>query len=311
MTGISVVIPVYRAEKHLIELYRRLCVTLEKITEDFEIILVEDCGGDPSWLRIQELASQDSRVKGIKLTKNFGQHAATICGISKTSGQWIITMDNDLEQQPEDIFRLLAKGKEGYDLVYGIYNQRSHSVWRNVTSDIARKLFNLAIPSLNHEYTSFRVIRRDIAMAIINFDSPYPFVDGYLSWVTNNYSTVDVLHCERKYDGSTYNLTKLITHTMNIFITFSDLPLKIAAWTGLGAFLTGVLLLFTILIQKFIGGITVSGYASIMVAILLFGGLQMLILGIFGEYLGRINFKTSKKPLFLIAQEIQNKAEID
>lgn len=242
---------------------------------------------------------------GVQLSKNFGQHAATICGISRSSGDWIVTIDDDLEQRPEDIPRLYAKAQEGYDLVYGVYTQRTHSKWRNITSEIARKLFRLAIPSLNHEYTSFRVINRRTAVNLPVFDSPFPFVDGYLSWITNNYATVEVEHVKQS-KSSNYTLGKLIKHTMNIFITFSDLPLKLATWMGLTSFFAGVVWLSGILIQKLLHGIDVSGYASLMAGIVAFGGLQMFVLGIIGGYLGRINFKTSGQPLFLVSRELRH-----
>lgn len=299
----SIVIPVYRGGECLYELHKRLCATLDTLTDRYEILMVEDCGGDNSWEIIQKIASQDRRVKGIQFNRNFGQHAATICGISYASGRWVVTLDDDLEQNPEDILALYAKAEEGFDLVYGVYEVRSHSRWRNLTSELARTLFRIAIPSLNDAYTSFRIMRRPIAEALPRFDSPYPFVDGYLSWVTNRYGTVTVEHGTRYQGVSNYTLKKLITHTVNIFVTFSDLPLKIATWIGLGSAVVGLLSLLTILLAKMLGGITVSGYASIMAAIVLFGGLQMFILGIMGEYLGRINFKTSRKPLFLIARE--------
>lgn len=303
MPLISVVIPVYKAEKCLHELHRRLGESLRMITVDYEIILVEDCGGDHSWEIIQSLAAADKRVRGLQLTRNFGQHAATICGLSSARGEWIITLDDDLEQNPEDITNLYYKALEGYDLVYGVYPQRTHSLWRNLTSALARRLFNYAIPSLNKDYTSFRCLRNNIAKEMIKFSSPFPFVDGYLSWLTNNYATVVVEHATRNNGGSNYTFRKLFTHTINIFVTFSDLPLKMVTWLGLGAFLVGMFWLLAILLGKIFGGITVSGFASLMAGIVLFGGLQMLVLGILGEYLGRMNFKSSSKPLFLVGRK--------
>lgn len=306
MPQISVVIPVYKAAGSLDELLRRLHLTLGALTPEYEIVLVEDCGGDHSWEIIQQLSRNDQRVRGLKLSRNFGQHAATICGISRSRGEWIVTLDDDLEQLPEDIPRLLEKARDGYDLVYGIYPQRSHSGWRNLTSALARRLFRLAIPTLNYEYTSFRVIRRSIAQVVTTFDSPFPFVDGYLSWLTSNYATVEVTHSQRPFGTSNYNFRKLFTHTINIFVTFSDLPLKFASWIGLGSFLLGMLWLVGIVLMRLMGGITVSGFASLMAGIVLFGGIQLLVLGIFGEYLGRMNFKSTKKPLFLVGKATEN-----
>lgn len=302
MPQISVVIPVYKAEGCLEELYTRLKNSLETITADFEIVLVEDCGGDQSWPKIIEIAKRDSRVKGYQLSRNFGQHAATICGITHTSGQWVATLDDDLEQSPECLPQLYAKAQEGFDLVYGIYPQRTHKAWRNLTSELARWLFSKAIPSLNHAYTSYRFIRGGIARRLGRFDSPFPFVDGYLSWLTNRYATVEVPHGNRREGTSNYTFRKLLTHTINIFVTFSDLPLKLATWAGFIFSAVGLLWLSGTLFGKLFGLITVSGYASLMGAVVLFGGIQLLILGILGEYIGRMNFKSSRKPLYLVGQ---------
>lgn len=304
MALISVVIPVYRSEQTLPKLYQRLTVALERVTPDFEILLVEDCGGDGSWEVIKELTQRDQRVRGIKLSRNFGQHAATICGFSRSVGEWVITLDDDLEQNPDEIPALFAKAQEGYQLVYGVYGQRAHSLWRNLTSEIARRMFRFAIPSLNYEYTSFRVINGRLARELSQFDSPFPFVDGYLSWLTNSCASVRVAHAHRDQGRSNYSFRKLVVHTVNIFVTFSDLPLRLASWIGLGAFFVGMVWLAAILLGRLLGGITVSGYASVMAGIILFSGLQLLILGVFGEYLGRINFKSSKKPLYLIGEEL-------
>ncbi len=300
---VSVVVPVYRSAVTLPELHRRVVAAVELVTHDFEIILIEDCGEDNAWEVIEQLAVQDSRVRGIKLSRNFGQHAATICGCSTARGRWIVTLDDDLEHQPEYIPDLYNKAKQGFSLVYGVYPQRTHSIWRNITSEIGRKMFTMAIPSLNYSYTSFRCIQGSLAREMIRFDSPFPFVDGYLSWITNNCTSVPIVHADRAHGNSNYNLRKLVVHSVNIFVTFSDLPLRIASWLGLSAFLIGMISFATIVLAKVMGGITVSGFASVMAGIVLFGGIQLLILGIIGEYLGRVNFKTSRRPLYLIARD--------
>ncbi|MFU2485944.1 glycosyltransferase family 2 protein [Thauera sp. WH-1] len=299
---LSIVIPVFRSAATLPTLYKRLIDSLEPTQLSFEIIVVEDCGGDNSWEVISRIAQMDNRVFGIQLSRNFGQHAATICGFAQSRGEWIATLDDDLEQPPEKIPELVQKAQSGFDLIYGVYPQRTHKPWRNITSSIARWLFKKAIPSLNDTYTSFRVIRGDIARELQRFDSPFPFVDGYLSWLTNRCTTVEVPHESRLHGQSNYTIRKLITHTINIFVTFSDAPLRIASWAGILASAMGITWLLVIVMRYLLGGISVSGFASIMAAILFFGGIQLLVLGIFGEYLGRMNFKTSKKPLYLIGR---------
>ena len=305
---LSVVIPVYKSASTLWELYRRISLTLDNEGISFEIIFVEDNGGDEAWSVIEEMALQDARVRGFQLSRNFGQHAATICGFAQSAGAWVATLDDDLEQIPEHLVALIKKAHEGYDLVYGIYAERSHKTWRNLSSSVARWLFAKAIPSLNYSYTSYRVIKGEIARALIQFDSPFPFIDGYLSWLTNRYASVEVPHGHRLHGQSTYTVRKLITHTTNIFVTFSDLPLRMASWLGITMFTLGGAWMLAILIRYLVGGVSVSGFASIMVAILMFGGVQLLMLGIFGEYIGRMNFKSSKKPLFLIGRRVARTA---
>ncbi|MFF2091713.1 glycosyltransferase family 2 protein [Paenibacillus sp. NPDC058174] len=298
----SVVVPVYRSEKTLYEFCERVKNSLESLDKNYEIILVEDCGGDNSWEIIEEISRNDNRVTGIKFTKNYGQHAAIICGIANATGEWIITLDDDLEQRPEDIPILYAEILKGFDLVYGTYQERTHAKWRNITSITAKKLFKKAIPDINYDYTSFRIMNRKIGEALVQFESPFPFVDGYLSWITNNYSTVTVEHGIRKHGGSNYSLSKLVKHTINIFASFSDIPLKFASWIGLFSFASGFVWLLIIVIRKLFIGIPIAGYASIVAGIILFGGIQLFVLGIFGEYLARINFKTTKKPLYIISR---------
>jgi undecaprenyl-phosphate 4-deoxy-4-formamido-L-arabinose transferase len=309
MPKISVIVPVYNASHILDQFYHRLKAVLEIFSSRFEIIFVEDCGKDNSWQLIESLAAIDPHVRGIRLTRNFGQHAATLCGFAYASGSWVVTIDDDLEQKPEDLPALYAKAQEGYDLVYGVFPERTHMGWRNLTSKAARWMFSKSIPCLNHEYTSYRLIRGDIARALTHFDSPYPFVDGYLSWVTSRYATVQVAHNKRAHGESNYTFRRLMTHAINIFVTFSDAPLRIASWTGMLFFFVGMGWLSVILIGSLFDWITVSGFASIMAAIVIFGGIQLLILGVFGEYLRRINFTSSRKPLYLVGELTVSKGD--
>lgn len=297
------VVPVYRGAESIGPLQKRVDAALADEQGGHEIIFVDDRGGDNSWEVIQALSAAHPHVRGIRLSRNFGQHAATLCGISSARGEWIVTIDEDLEQPPESLPSMLAKAEEGHLVVYGVTAQRSHAWWRNLTSEVGRSLFKFAIPTLNREYTSFRVIHRSVAAGLDRFQSPFTFIDGYISWITNHYATVVVPHDERVHGSSSYNLRKLIVHMVNIFVTFSDLPLRMATWLGLSASLGGGLWGLAILVAKLTGSLGVSGYASIMAGMTFLGGIQLLILGIFGEYLARINFKTASMPLFLVEQE--------
>ena len=302
---LSIVVPVYNSRSSLEELHRRLVASVESISREFEIVLVDDSSSDDSWGVIRGIAARDQRVKGISLTRNFGQHAATICGISKTTGDWVITLDDDLQQRPEDIPELVKLARSGMDLVYGYYRDTTHSWFRKLTSRIIRSLFSFAIPNLFPRCSSFRVISGGIARTLPTFESPYPFVDGFLSWLTHRYVVVDVEHSIRSHGKSNYNFRRLASTAANIFITFSDVPLKLASLLGLVASLAGVVWLGIILSYKLFWGIGVSGYASLMAGVIFFGGVQLLILGIFGEYLGRMNFRISRKPTYLVSKETE------
>ncbi|TDB35155.1 glycosyltransferase [Stenotrophomonas sp. TEPEL] len=299
---VSVVVPVYRGADSIAELYRRLHVALDGSGERIEVLFVDDRGSPENWPAIVALSQAHPGVMGVRLSRNFGQHAATLCGIARARGEWIVTIDEDLEQPPESIPEMLAKAREGHLVVYGVNERRSHARWRNITSELGRSAFKFAIPSLNREYTSFRVIHHTVAKGLERFQSPFTFIDGYISWITNTYATVIVPHDLGRHPSS-YNLRKLLAHMLNIFVTFSDLPLRIATWLGIGASVGGALWGMTILVAKLLGAVNVSGYASIMAGMTFLGGLQLLILGIFGEYIARINFKTASMPLFLIEQE--------
>lgn len=302
---LSVVIPVYRSKDTLKELLHRIVESFSNSMVEIEVLMVEDCGRDGSWDAIEALAADQPALRGIRLSRNFGQHAATICGMAMARGHWVATIDDDLEQPPEKLPELLEKAMEGYDLVYGVYPERTHAAWRNITSHLARVLLKLAIPTLNDTYTSMRVIRGDLARELKRFESPFPFVDGYLSWLTSFCACVEINHQSRPAGQSNYTFDKLFAHTLNIFVTFSDAPIKLATNAGLFFSLVGFSALAVVLIGRLVGAITAVGYASVMAAILAVGGIQLLVLGIFGEYIGRINFKTSRKPLYLVAYDTE------
>ncbi len=301
---LSVVVTVYKSAGTLKVLTERLIKVLESYGDSFEILFVEDCGGDSSWQVIKELAKTDSRIRGIELTNNFGQHPATICGFENTRGKIVATMDDDMEVPPEYLPALIDKVKEGYDVVYGTHSTTTHSIFRTLASRLSRFIFKLSIPDIFSDYRSFRAMDSKIAKGITKFDSDFPFIDGYLAWISAKKTSVPVVHQERASGGSTYNLYKLVTITFRIMFTYSLLPLRIVTLIGIGVSILGFSSVAYLIYQKLSGAISVSGYTGIMASILTLGGLQLFVIGVIGEYIGRISKRVSKKPNFVIKETL-------
>ena len=297
---LSIVIPVCNSEKTIKKIYEKLLNVFENTLYEFELIMVEDHSKDRSWSEIEFLTKKDSRVRGIKLAKNFGQHASTLCGINLSKGDFVVTIDDDLEQPPEKIIDLLIEIENGYDVVYGILINRTDSLWRRTSSRVIKLILNLLMPGFKN-YSSMRVIRGNIAKQLSNFDSPYPIIDGYLTWLTNNYSAVEIKHRQRKVGKSNYSFKSLLYLSKSFIIGFSEGPIQIVSILGIFLSLIGIFFALYIIFQKIVGITIVYGYASIMSSILVMGGLQLFLIGIFGEYIARINSSTSRKPLFVIS----------
>lgn len=269
-----------------------------------EVILVDDRGQAEAWGRICEIANHDTHAIGLRLGRNFGQHAATVCGIARARGEWIITMDDDLEHPPEAIPALLAAGDVNHPLVYGVFQQRTHAAYRNWSSELMRRMLKRAFPDLNEDYCSFRAIHAPLAKQLDRFGLNRPYIDGMLSWLTASAATVGVSHEQRQHGKSTYTLRKLVSHAVNIFVTFSTLPLRIATYSG--ATLAGLsfLYLLYVIYGRLSGSITNPGYASLMSAVLFACGIQLLILGVVGEYIGRLMGATFRRPVYVVDSEV-------
>ncbi len=299
MPHLSIIIPVYKAEACLHELYRRLKLSLETASEDFEIILVEDCGGDGSWEIMKKLRADDPRIKIIRLLRNFGQHNAIMCGFHFAEGEYIVTLDDDLQNPPEEIPKLLSKIAEGYDLVYGEYISKKHNMVRNWGSSMVQ-FFYKKVFSVSGNLTSFRIIRRDIVKNMLSYDRNYVFIDGLLAWMTKNIGYTRVHHDERKTGSSGYSFKKLFTLSMNMVTNFSILPLQIASFLGFAFASMGFAMAVYFFLKKVFFDIPVTGYSSLIIAITIFAGIQLITLGLIGEYVGRIHLNINAKPQFLI-----------
>jgi polyisoprenyl-phosphate glycosyltransferase len=297
---VSVVVPVYGGAEALVELRDRVAAALGAAGYSHELILVDDRGQAQAWPVIQDLVARNSDVVGVRLSRNFGQHAATVCGIGRARGKWVVTIDDDLEHPPEMIPALLAAGDTEHPLVYGVFAQRTHAGYRNLSSELMRRLLKRAFPDLNEDYCSFRAIHAPLAKQLDRFGLNRPYIDGMLSWLTSSVRTVSVPHEQRLHGKSTYTFRKLISHAVNIFVTFSHLPLRIATFGGASLSAVSFLYLLYVIYGRLSGVITDPGYSSLMSVVLFACGIQLLILGVVGEYIGRLMGATLKRPVYLV-----------
>ncbi|PNS09216.1 glycosyltransferase family 2 protein [Solilutibacter silvestris] len=302
---VSIVVPVYSATVTLKELHKRVAAVMDASGKSFELILIDDRGNPASWGIITSLANEDTRVVGLRLGRNFGQHAATMCGIANARGTCIITMDEDLEHPPEAIPGLIESCNQQQPLVYGVFPKRTHAWYRNISSEIMRWSLKKSFPDMNEAYTSFRAIHKDLAQRLSEFDLSRPYIDGMLSWLTASAGTVTVAHGEREHGESSYTLRKLVSHALNIFITFSSLPLRMASYGGAALASAGFLYLLYVIYERITGNITNPGYASLMSVILFACGIQLVILGMLGEYIGRLMSVTNRRPMYVVQDAIR------
>jgi glycosyltransferase involved in cell wall biosynthesis len=302
---ISIVIPVYRSEKSLKELYERIKVVFEKNIIEFEIIFVEDYGGDNSWEIIKTLANKDKRIKGIKFSRNFGQHNAILCGIREASGEITVTMDDDLQHLPEELPKIIDKLKQGFDVVYGPPLEEMHGIFRNTASKVTKYALENVIGASNaRNVTALRVFRTKLRESFSDYSSPVVNIDVLLSWVTINYGVEFVKYDIRKFGRSAYTFRKLLRHAITMLTGFSIKPLQISTWIGFLFIIFGKLILTYVVIKWMLYGSSTPGFAFLASIISIFAGAQLFTLGIIGEYLGAIHLKSMNKPQYVKKEEI-------
>ncbi|MES2935165.1 MAG: glycosyltransferase family 2 protein [Pseudomonadota bacterium] len=298
---LSVVIPVYKAENCLDELYRRLKVSLETISSDFEIILVEDCGGDNSWRKIQQLAVIDPRVRGIQFSRNFGQHYGITAGLDYCSGDWVVVMDCDLQDGPEEIPKLYAKAMEGFDVVLARRGTRQDPRLKRFTSRIFYKIFSyLADIEYDGESGNFRIMSNQVVKQFQMMREQLRFFGGLVQWMGFPTASIEVAHAERFEGKSTYTFRKLWKLASETIIAYSDKPLRLAVRLGfLMAFFSFIYGTY-IFGHALIYGSIVPGWNSLIVSFYFIGGIIISILGIIGIYLGKTFDESKKRPLYIV-----------
>lgn len=300
---ISVVIPVYRAERTLEELHRRLVAAVEPLTPDFEILLVEDCGGDRSWEIIRSLAARDPRVRGLQFSRNFGQHYGITAGIDHARGRWVAVMDCDLQDRPEDIPRLYEKAREGWHVVLARRGLRNHPPLKRMGSWLFYKAFDwLAEIRYDGSSGNFSMLSRQAVLSLRGLREQLRFYGGLLSWAGFPSATVDVQQDPRHEGRSTYSFRKLWRLATDVIIAHSDKPLRLAV--RLGFVMSGLAFLGALYIvyRALAHGIPVVGWASLFVSLYFIGGLIVAILGMLGIYLGKTFDETKKRPLYVVLE---------
>lgn len=299
----SVVIPVYGGGSQLTELISRLDFAFQsRGLLRPEVILVDDCGPGDAWALIDEIACCRPMTQGIRLMRNFGQHNALMCGFHHATGDMIVTIDDDLQHEPESIPSLIKHLlSTKVDLVYGVYDSKKHAEGRNIGSWLVTRFYRLVF-RMPVTATSFRAIRRELVNSILRYDLNFTYIDGLLAWNTQRIEMVTVPHHARRDGRSGYTLSKLLALAMNVFTNFSLLPLQLVSFLGLIAAAGGLAMGFYYLLAALFAKIEVPGYASLITAVLVLGGLQLLSLGIMGEYLGRLHLNVNRKPQYTVRQ---------
>ncbi|MBD2715715.1 glycosyltransferase family 2 protein [Microvirga sp. STR05] len=303
----SVVVPVYQGQATLGPLAQQLRQFFQTEGYSFELIFVHDYGPDNSWRVIQELRQElgSGVVRAVRLARNFGQHNALLCGFRHARGRFFITLDEDLQHAPADIALLIRRQQEAdFDVVYGCYEARRHSGPRNLASWLMRKLLRYGIPDLHPDYSPFRLLKAGVARHCLEMRNSYTFLDGYLMWVTAHVGSVPVSHGPRAAGQSAYTARKLLRHSLNIFITFSDAPVRMLSYASVVVFMLTTLYSGYILARKLVYNDLLPGFASLIIAIGFGVGLLLLGMGILGEYIHRINLKTTRRPNFVEAETL-------
>jgi undecaprenyl-phosphate 4-deoxy-4-formamido-L-arabinose transferase len=305
---LSFVIPVYGSEKVLPELVSRLdevMATLPKARGNYEVIFVCDCSPDRSWAVIQALSATHPWVRGILLRMNAGQHNALMAGFAQARGQIVMTMDDDLQHSPSDIPALLEELAAGRDVVYARFRSRKHASWKIWGSRLNDKVAGYLMNKPAGLYLSpFRAMKAAIIQDVLRYRGPYVYVDGLILSVTRNIGTVDVDHHDRYAGDSGYSLKKSISLWLKMATNFSIVPLRLTSFAGLVIASLGFILAVLLVIQKFTIDRMPIGWSSLIVTILMIGGVQLVALGMLGEYLGRVLLTLNSRPQYVVGETV-------
>ena len=300
----SVVISAFNEEENLEVLYARLVKVMRSLGEPHEMVFVDDGSTDSSFQILTNLHRKDGNVKVIRFTRNFGQHPAIMAGFDSAQGEVIITLDSDLQNPPEEIPKLLRKLDEGYEIVFGVLQQRKHSAFRKAGSAFSKWILSRIMPVDVTNISAFRALESCVIAQLSRFSERSKFLDGLLCWMGFKIGTIEVEHHERRTGKTKYSLFKLISLWFDMVVSFTDLPLKMAAFAGFTLGTAGFLLALFYLIRHFLYGFSVPGFATTVILITVFAGIQLVCLGILGEYIGRMNKEVKKKPEYIVRDKL-------
>ena len=274
------------------------------------MILVNDGSRDRSWAVVQQLARARPWVRGIDLMRNYGQHNALLCGVRHARGDMVVTLDDDLQNPPEEIPKLLARLAEGFDVVYGTPDRETHGLWRNLASRLTKRILEGAMGvDIGRNVSAFRVFRRSLRTAFVDYRSPFVSLDVLLTWASTRFAAVTVRHESRRVGASNYTLARLVLHALNMMTGFSTWPLRLASLAGFGFTLLGVLVFLFVAGRYLIQGGVVPGFPFLASIIAIFGGAQLFALGVIGEYLGRLHYRMMERPTYAIRDQTSSGPE--
>jgi undecaprenyl-phosphate 4-deoxy-4-formamido-L-arabinose transferase len=305
MYEISIVIPVYKSQNILTELARQIDQEMSASSKSYELILVCDGSPDDSWSVIKALAAQNSSIRGVLLRNNFGQHNAVLCGMARSDGEVVVTMDDDLQHSPKDILALVSGLSLGYQVVYGKFQNRQHSFWKRIGSRVNDIAASLILGKPRNLYLSpFRAIRREVVQEIVKFTGPFVYIDGQILEITNSISSVLVSH-QQRFDGTSgYSFAKSLRLLVNMATSTSLVPLRFTAlaglWLSLASFGAGIV----IATLKLLGSSAPVGWASLIVTVLFAAGVQLFTLGVLGEYLGKVSLASVGKRQYVVQETL-------
>jgi len=300
MTDVSVVIPVYGSAPILPRLAERLEGALAALGRPYEVVLVYDCSPDDSWNVIAGLCATRPWLKGVRLRKNAGQHNAIMAGLGVARGRYIVTMDDDLQHSPDDIGRIVKVLDEGADVCYVQFKRRRHVLWKRLGSRFNDQVASWLLRKPKGLYLSpFRGFIREIRDEMLRYEGPFVYLDGLIVQSTSNIRTLQAEHHDRDDGKSGYSLSKSISLWMQMATSFSIKPLRVASLMGIAASGVGFVAAAILVVQKIIWPQTAVGWTSLIVAVLIMGGIQLLALGVVGEYVGRVLLNVSNRPQYV------------